>query len=161
MDEQTVELVEMGQVDEANEKAAGQAKKVKKTKPPTRKVYADDLVVTVDGEEYHPHAGEYVVFRGKLRLDTLVAAMKLSSIGKMDMSDVTMEEAEALEETASDLYKDLQRGIQDWDWTDDDGTPYRSPPTKAELSDVGFDEVMWLVGASFGGMQGPEDRVKD
>lgn len=98
-----------------------------RSKPPkvTRQVSGDDLAIVIDGETYYPHAGESVTFRGRVPFSLW-----------MRLQDMTnFEEGAAL----------LAQQIEGWDFTDDDGNPYPSPPTVDTLLSLPGDEFKWLI----------------
>lgn len=84
-------------------------KKPKKTKyVPTFKHLCDDFVIKdPEGNEYYPHADEWVVFRTDLPWGLV-----------RPVPD---------DQFAQNLLDVLIRQIRDWNWTDEDGNPYPKP----------------------------------
>jgi hypothetical protein len=99
-----------------------------KTKPPItpRRVYADALCVIVGNEDYYPHAGEWVEFKGR---PSVGLYMKL-----LDMANAS-----------KDSLTELLKYIVAWDWTDDSGNAYANPPTLETLLDMPPEELKWLL----------------
>lgn len=115
-----------------------QAKPKKPTKLPSRTVRADDLVYEIDGEEYRPHEGESVTFRGRIKPDQLLKAVQLRSL---DLNT----DADAVAAQFAEIRQFVAGFIVAWDWTDDDGSPYLSPPTADTLADLDLEEIGWLL----------------
>lgn len=138
-----------------------------RTKPPYRVVRSDDCTQTVDGVVYYPHAGESVAFVASIRLDTLLMAMKLQSLQGMDMSQMSPEDGRDFAQMFAEVCLELAQCIRDFNWTSDevgeDGEYIRLEWSKdpdeetrirqrvATLKTRSMDEIMWLVGAAFGG----------
>lgn len=99
-----------------------------KTKPPItpRKVYADDLCVVVGNEDYYPHVGEWVEFKGRPSVGLYVKLMDLANASKESL-------------------KELLKYMVAWNWTDDAGEPYANPPTLETLLDMPSEELKWLL----------------
>jgi len=88
---------------------------------PTFEVSSDDLVITdPDGNEYHPHAGEWVRFRQDL-------PWRLTQIS-VDMPN---------DEYCRAVIAVLVRQIRDWTWTAEDGTRLPKPGQE------GFEAALW------------------
>lgn len=105
---------------------------MEKSKPPRLDltVTADDLVVTVDGEEYRPHAGEMVRLCGPRP-----GWWFLEALARLQASDGTV---------TSELLEALAGVVCEWDWTDDEGQPL-PPPSADVLRRLSIPEVMWLA----------------
>lgn len=126
-------------------------KRTKPSKLPTRTVFADDLVIEVDGVEYRPHAGESVTFRGGVTVDDYLSAVALQG--------VTAEAApEATAGAFVDTLANLASRIVAWDWTDDAGKPCPSPPTVETLRALRFEELGWLLAQSTGASPGAASK---
>ena len=113
-----------------------------KTKPgkvPPVTVLSDDLEIVVDGETYHPHAGESVSFRGRQSVGDAMLAFSLQSL-----TEAT--DASEIHRTLSDVVSKLATRINGWTWTDDDGEAYESPPSAETLMRLSFEELGWLIG---------------
>lgn len=133
-----------------------------KSKPPARRVTADSFVVTAGEEKYYPHVGEWVEFVPVLQLDTLLTAMVLQALQGIDMSDVTPDEAREVRTAFESVTRDMAKAIVRWNWTDNDDKPFPEKPGEDDLRLLSLEELMWLVGASFGTPMGEaEDRGED
>ena len=131
---------------------------VKATKVPARRVASDDFVVTVLGEEYRPHAGEWVEFRGRLSMGQYLAMlglMKMSGLENLSPAEIS---ALDLSESMAKLAEMLARSIVAWSWTDDAGQPYPSPPVPENLTDLSIEELSYLVGRAAGGATEAESK---
>lgn len=137
--------------------------KPKRSKPPARRVEADSFVVTVEDQKYYPHVGEWVEFTPVLQLDTLLTAMVLQSLQGLDMSEVTPDEAREVRTAFETVTRDLATAIVRWHWTDNDDNQFPPKPEAADLRRLSLEELMWLVGASFGApvTEAGEDRGED
>lgn len=132
-----------------------------RSKPPYRIIRSDDCVITVNGVQYYPHAGEQVAFVAAIRLDTLLMAMRLQNLQGTDLSTVGGEEAAEFAQMFSDLCIELAQCIRGWSWTGDEvdeSGEYTVLPWPSSLDGRiavlrgrSMDEIMWLVGAAFGG----------
>lgn len=100
---------------------------IERTKPPnrSRRVESDDLLVLDDGVAYYPHAGEWVEFKGRPSVGLYLDIMESGR--------------------TSDNLKLIADKIAAWNWTDDDGNPYESPPTLETLKSLPAEEIAWLI----------------
>jgi hypothetical protein len=107
-------------------------------KPPlgTFTVQADDLVVTVDGAEYLPHAGEVVTFKTRIPLRLMRVAGQLQALGDNPAGMVT---------AFDELIGLLAGMVVSWTWTDDNGAPMPAPTAEA-LWKLDQNELTWLIG---------------
>lgn len=128
-------------------------------KPPARRVLSDAFEIEQDGVIYHPHAEEWVEFRGGEAqrvgdwFDAVLMREQMESDGRGSVEGARMV-ADSLE---GQLHT-LERDILAWSWTDDRGEPYPSPPDAATLRLLGFSELMWLN--SRGAIATVEDRKR-
>ena len=111
---------------------------------------SDDFVMEYNGEEYHPHEGEEVVFRRVISPSALMKMMKAANMQNVD------------QEAAIDyLYEDacpvLFKAIQSWTWTDMyDGEKLElSIDTLRELS---IEEINYLTEKFFESAGGGEEK---
>lgn len=97
-------------------------------------VQSDDLVVLDDdGNEYRPHAGEWVRFRRSVPLSIMRAMTQAAAISSLG------DDAPAEVEAALIALVDAIAGqVLDWSWTDFDWCPYPKPADRAA-----FVEVLW------------------
>lgn len=127
--------------------------KVERTKAPARAVYADDLTLTVEGQDYHPHAGECVRFSGGMSVADVKMVVDLQGFQEMEIGgEITEEQREQLREFTvklEDAADFIAARIQSWTWTDESGDPYPERPDSALLRGLRFEELMWLLTAGF------------
>lgn len=135
--------------------------KVKLTKAPPVTIFCDDLTIEVDGEKYHPHAGELVRLSGGASVGDIKMAVDLQKFKDIDMS--TDEGKERMEEVKAGLMlmiTGLAARLQSWTWTDNNGQLY-PPPTAEILETLRFEELMWILSASLSTARKDADRLKD
>ena len=130
--------------------------KRKPSKPPPRREASDSFTVTIDGKEYQPHAGEWIDWRGRGTVGSLIVSLRLQKLLRVSGLD-----AEEAEET-SGLYEQVCRDIADfivgWSWTDDSSEPYPSPPGPEVIRSLSYEELFYLVGLRFGGSTEEESK---
>ena len=139
--------------------------KIERTKAPPLAVYADDLTLTVEGQDYHPHAGECVRFTGGMTVGDVKMVVDLSAFQDMELGggEVTPEQREKLKvftEKLEDATTFIAARIHSWDWTDARGDLYPEQPDAALLRTLPFQELMWLLTASFGAARSDDVRLK-
>lgn len=120
------------------------AESTRRSKPPVRRVFTDDLAVIVDGETYYPHAGEWVEFRRRLSWDFHLRLMRLQRLQSADLEHLAPEEVEQLEQLATAMVGEVARLIHAWSWTDADGQPL-PPPTAEVIAGLEPEEIWWLM----------------
>lgn len=134
--------------------------KVERTKAPPVTIFCDDLVLEVDGEKYHPHAGELVRLTGGATVGDIKMAVDLQKFKDIDMS--TDEGRERMEEVKAGLLLmvgSLAARLQSWTWTNDAGELYPAP-TAEVLETLRFEELMWILSASLSTARKDADRLK-
>ncbi len=119
------------------------------TKVPSRRVRSDDYVEASDGKEYRPHAGEWVDFRGKSSVESIIVGLRLQSL--LRLSGLSEEEAAETSGLYERVTEDLAHAIKGWSWTDDDKNALPSPPSTEVVRGLSLDELLWLLGARYGG----------
>lgn len=129
--------------------------KKKPNKIPPRRVYADDLTIIQDGEEYHPHAGEWVDVRGSTSLASMRLITRVQHLQGMGSEDMTAEDIQELDEAIVSLTQYVSGLIAGWNWTDDEGNKYPSPPTAEIIEHLRVEEMWWLMSAT------REDRTEE
>lgn len=135
-------------------------------KPAARRIPSDDCIVTVDGQEYDPHVGEWIeatkkVSPSDIRLMTELGTLgvKLQALeGEEGASDHQLAMMDESLVTALDVIADR---IADWNWTDEHGNPYPRPSTeraafRAALPRLSMDEVYYLISAIQGDTPGEQ-----
>lgn len=105
---------------------------MEKSKPPRLDITSDcaDYVVSVGGEEYHPHAGETVRIAGPRP-----GWHFLELISRLQASDGS---------AAGEILVELSGVVQGWEWTDDSGQPLPAPSLDV-LGRLSVPEVMYLA----------------
>ncbi|KKM89940.1 hypothetical protein LCGC14_1243590 [marine sediment metagenome] len=126
---------------------------VKQTKVPLRRVSSDDFAVVVGGEEYHPHAGEWVEFKGSPSVEETLTLLKFSDIP----STLTAEDVPLVKAILEEITVYLERSVIKWNWTDADKRPYPTPD--GVLRSLSFDEIGYLVEKAFAQLP-PEQQKK-
>lgn len=110
-----------------------------RTKPKINRVVAsDDFAVIVNGELFFPHAGEEVVFKGRLNADNIGQALRMMKLDAAVASD-----PEALVAALTEVREFLASFIVSTTWTDAEDRPYES--VEALLADADFEEQAWLL----------------
>lgn len=106
-------------------------------------VPADDLVVVdEDGNEHHPHEGEWVRFRKGVPMSIMRLVASAAQIEEVpDGAPDALREAAAIEyaRVSEGIVKALARQIRDWNWTDEDYQPLPRPVADHEA----FVETLW------------------
>lgn len=117
---------------------------VTRSKPPAsaRRIPSDDCTVVVGDEVYYPHAGEWVEYRGRPSVGVALGFMS------------------GPEGSATSI-KLLATEIASWNWTDDEGRPYPSPPTADDLLRLPKEELGWLIGHAESAAPLDEDARKN
>ena len=136
-------------------RATAKRRASKATKLPSRRVRSDDYAVDLGGKEYRPHAGEWVDFRGRSTVESLIIDLRLQAL--LRLSGLTKEEAEETSALYERVTEDLARSIVAWSWTDDDWKELPSPPSPEVIRSLSVDELFWLLRGRFGGRT-EEDR---
>ena len=134
--------------------------KIQRTKAPPVTIFCDDLVIEVDGEAYHPHAGELIRLTGGASVADIKMAVDLQKFKDIDMS--TEEGKERMEDVKEGLILltgQLAHRLQSWTWTDDADRPY-PPPTQEILESLRFEELMWILTASLKTARTDAERLK-
>lgn len=134
--------------------------KIERTKVPPTTIFCDELEIEVDGETYHPHAGELIRLSGGASVADIKMAVDLQKFSDIDLS--TDEGREKMAEVKSGLVMmvgSLATRLQSWTWTDDANEPY-PPPTREILEGLRFEELMWILTASLKTARTDADRLK-
>lgn len=122
------------------------AKRATNKKPPLLEVPSDDFTVAVGGEEYHPHAGESITFRGAMSVEDYMVMLEMQEF--QDVDDATAE-LPRVKAAAEKVCETLAAAIVRWTWTDDAGEPYPSPPGSEALRRLSFDELGYIIEKGF------------
>lgn len=121
---------------------------VARTKVPAVRFIADDLVVRAGGQEYRPHAGEFAEVEPVATIDDFSLMIRLQRL--RNLKELTAEEMDELAPVLEDVAHLIVRSVRSWDWTDNRGTSYPSPPDLAVIRSLSFEEMTWLLQAVMG-----------
>jgi|SRR3990167_7151580 len=123
-----------------------QRRATERTKLPPRRVQCDDYVVVIDGQEYRPHAGEYVCFGSSSSVADYLPLMDL-----VELKD-SLDEANVgrFRQALAAMVDGLESSIDDWSWTDNRGHAYANPPDRETIADLEIEELMYLYQAKAG-----------
>lgn len=120
-----------------------------KSKPVARRVYSDDVVVTIGDEQFYPHVGEYVEFRPGASTGTFQLLIELQSslprMAEMDSDDRTR-----FAKLLGDCATEISLRVRSWNWTDIDDVRLPSPPKPEHIRALDFNEMTWLLANSLG-----------
>ncbi len=138
---------------------------VERTKAPPRKVYADDLTITVDGKDYNPHAGEWVRFAGGMSVGDVKLVVDLQGFQDTQAATgkATQEQIDQLRDFTDKLGEATEfiaARIVSWNWTDEASRPYPECPSATALRGLRFEELMWLLTAGFRAAGSDDARLK-
>src|SRR3990170_3007809 len=125
-----------------------QRRAAERTKLPPRRVQCDDYVVVVDGEEYRPHAGEYVTFGSTASVGDYLPLMDLVELKE----NVTPDNVGRFREALAAMIDGLK--VSDWSWTDNRGQAYANPPDRDTIAHLALEELMYLYQAKAGQVGG-------
>lgn len=107
-------------------------------KIPPKRIPSDDCVITVDGEEFHVHEGEWVEI---IRIETFRQLIALVDIRMLVHSVVG---GDAL----ANLCDEIAQRLVAWNWTGNDGKPLPQPCQNRKLiQSLSSEEVLWLSSA--------------
>jgi hypothetical protein len=121
-----------------------------------RRVASDDLVVDIDGEEYHIHKGEYVVFTRKISMADYRLFLRMQGLrGRADDPDDYEASAE-LDELFGQVCERRAAVVLEWTWHGPDGKPYPEP-TAGVIEDLMNEEFWWLLANYTGPAEVPKN----
>ncbi len=131
--------------------------KKKSQKPPTRRVPSDDCEVTIDGEDYTPHVGEWIeviprLSVGEVRLFRSLNALqpKLAAIEGDDGADASG--IALMDDSFQEVLAVLRHRVLAWNWTDDADEPYPQPRDAPDVFEqLRIEEIYYLTAAMQGG----------
>lgn len=135
------------------------------SKPPGNRVPSDSYQVEVGGVTYYPHVGEWVEYRSAPTISDQLTMIRFAGFGELAQQYAQREAAGedvggAVEAMIGDLLNELASGIRAWNWTDDNGIPYASPPTGGDLAGLSMPELTYLLsrGAATGETEGEQGK---
>lgn len=108
----------------------------------TRRIASDSFTITgPDGQEYHPHAGEWVLVRQHLTPGLMHCSLKFWGARSNLSQETAWEYADATAEMASALAE----ALLDWNWRGPDGELYPKPSAETLNKRLCVEEIAWLV----------------
>lgn len=125
-------------------------------KPKARRVPSDDCQVTIGGETYTPHEGEWVeLLEGQTVAEISAAREFLDLQSKFDAlqgeDDENRKVTALLDNAFTRLCSALAQRITAWSWTDDAGRPLPPPDGSPEpIKNLRTEEVYYLLSCSKG-----------
>lgn len=125
-------------------------------KPQPIRIPSDDCAVTIGGEKYHPHEGEWVemipgltvgALHGMRVLQEMVPQLQAAEGEPGEQARVV-----ALMDTGyAEICSFLAARLFGWNWTDLSGRPLPAPDgTPSALQALSAEEVNWLLQAAGG-----------
>lgn len=125
-------------------------------KPVPRRIPSDDCEVTIDGEVYRPHEGEWVEMISSESVGELRIRVELAQLGpKLEAlegePDAGIRYNALMDAHYVSLCEHLAERVVAWNWTDLRGRPL-SPPTDDQGRPLGLlrlraNELYWLMNA--------------
>ena len=130
------------------------------SKPQASRVDSSDCQVTMFGDPYNPHEGEWVEMVRGLPTGALEHLESLSQLQTQQLAFQDEPEGKAMiaflmKDTAAILWELLRDRLIAWNWTDDRGRELPQPDgTVAPLKLLNFEELLWLFGVLQGETKG-------
>lgn len=122
-------------------------------KPKPVRLPSDDCTVTIDGQEYTPHEGEWIeIYRG-MQIGDLATLRKLAELQpKLEALEGEdggfAEQVALLNDALEPAIPAIAERVVAWSWTDDRGRPYPLPADDpSALRTLRVDELLYLVKA--------------
>lgn len=134
------------------------------SKPLPVRFPSDDFTVTVNGEVYHPHEGEWVELFPDQTVQEILATTSLGKYGaKMRAAkgdeDEQFQVMSAMGEQYSIVCTQLAGRIMDWTWTDRRGEPLPKPDgTAGPISRLSDPEIAYLLNLKASKQETVSDR---
>jgi hypothetical protein len=116
---------------------------------PSILVESDDITVTdEDGNEHHPHEGEWVRFRRGVPLSVIRKMSKAALLEEL-WREGSAESIAQMDDILGDVIEALHRQILDWSWTDTGWQPLPKPRAdkavfREALGNLEDFEMAWL-----------------
>lgn len=116
-----------------------------RTRPLPKRYSGDDFVMTIEGEEFRPHTGEYVEVWPVLSIRETRQAARLLGVMRRGMEFLSTEELSELETLAGEFLKTAAANIISWDLTDI-RTGKKLPKATAQILDsLSVEEFTWIT----------------
>ena len=129
---------------------------MERTKLPPRRVQCDDYIVVINGQEYRPHAGEFVSFGSGSSVADYMPLMDLIEL----KDSVDQANLGRFRQALAEMIDGLEGSIVDWSWTDNEGRAYPNPPDRETIAHLALEELMYLYQAK-GGQAGVGAEAKN
>lgn len=123
-------------------------RELQRTKVPARRINSDDCKVTVDGEDFFPHVGEWVEIAGGRLFGEVMLNWEVSDMTALEGKSPS-EQVRLLNQRYEKLLTHVLGRVKGWSWTDDDGNPYPNPPTEDAVRRLSEAEVNYLAWLGF------------
>lgn len=131
------------------------AKQATPQKPPVQRIPSDDFTMTVDGQEIHPHAGEWIDMIPVVTIKLMRAASptvglladieEIQAAGGNVPPELARRAAEGMQEYYDELCSAIAYVLVGWNWTGPAGRPLPQPDgTAASLRDLSMEEIQYL-----------------
>jgi hypothetical protein len=136
-------------------------------KPKPQRFPSDDFEVTVEGETYHPHEGEWVEIFTDISVDDMLSGEALARIGlEMEAAKGDKDEVLRVAQLANEHFDVICVGLADrlvdWNWTDRRGNPLPKPDGSPDLlRRLTNAEVAYLMGLKRATQETPDERKND
>jgi hypothetical protein len=112
----------------------------------TRKVATDNFIFKLDGQDYHPHAGKWVIMKRKISSLGLATTLRFAAMARKGIS-TDEEGAEEFSRLLMETAEVLADNVLDWNWEDEEGKPYQKPNGDPKtMAKLHVQELMYLVG---------------
>jgi len=125
-------------------------------KPQPRRIPSDDCEVTINGEVYTPHEGEYVEMLVGQTVSEISAARRFLELqpkfaALKGEDDENQQVTALLDDAFEGICKSLAGRVVSWNWTDDAGRPLPPPDgTSGPIKNLRAEEVYYLIGCAKG-----------
>ena len=120
---------------------------MEKSRPPLRRVYADDFTLSIDGVEYRPHAGEWVEYSVVGTVGAYLDLLRSRSVEVVPSSEESAEETAAFVERTRE---EVRRRLAAWDWTDMATGEPLPQPREGGIDRLSLAETLWLQAVLYG-----------
>lgn len=118
------------------------------TKVPPTRVPSDAFTVEQNGVTYRPHAGEWVEFRSTDQVGDFLFLQRSRRISQEIAALADPDAAEhrdRFERMNVEMCRRAAAEVLAWNWTDDAGRPYPSPPSPEDMERLSNAELMYIL----------------
>ncbi len=134
------------------------------SKPQPTRFPSDDFTVTINGETYHPHEGEWVELFPDQTVKELIGTASLARYGAMIQAakgdpDAALQIMSALGGQYDVICAQLADRVMDWTWTDRRGNPMPKPDgTPGPIGRLTDPEIAYLLSLKASKQETDADR---